>query len=464
MIGIFPKLYDDELVYSWLARYLVYSGYTSAMDAYRDLYDNIKIHPSVELMNNMTKNAREVMERTAPLKELVHKHTLFPEYARFIAPAKRERLLAELDFTRGNWINTIMRPASFGERHLKYCPICVREDRERYGETYWHRQHQIFGIGICVKHGVYLFNSCVVVESKLTRLKAAEIVIGEEKAAVICEDRTIKKLAEYMNEVFLSPEYSNDQIGRYLAERIDARYIRSNGERHMYELYEAYMTFYQSLGKQGLMSQNVMSRLFGGRAGLFGHICQLGLFEGIKPEELLRAEVESGEDNIYKRVAIRTGEPIDKVKLIGEALMEEWKKSRAPFLRKERQKDHLDEEDRLLAPKVRAAAEMIYGIGEARPRKVSLSLVSRELHVDMHKLKRMKKCMEELERYQESQERYWARELVWAVRELERRGEPMNFKRIRNLINLRRENILDSLDELRAIDVEIYAIVKSFLL
>ena len=84
MIGIFPKLYDDELVYSWLARYLVYSGYTSAMDAYRDLYDNIKIHPSVELMNNMTKNAREVMERTAPLKELVLNHTLFPEYARFI--------------------------------------------------------------------------------------------------------------------------------------------------------------------------------------------------------------------------------------------------------------------------------------------------------------------------------------------------------------------------------------------
>ncbi len=463
MIGFFPQIYDDELIYSWLCRYMVWSGYTSATDAYRDLYENIEVHPSIELMNNLTKDAREVMERTVPLKELVLNHTLFPEYARFIAPAKRERLLSELDFTRGNWINTVMRPASFGERHLKYCPICVREDRERYGETYWHRQHQIFGIGICVKHGVHLQDSNVLVNVRLTRLKAAEIVMGDVGEVIECKDHTIKALASYMKGVFLSAEYSYDGIGKALCAHIRERYIRNNGDRKMNELYADYCSFFGSLDTGILMSRNVMTRVFGGRPGLFGYICQMGLFLRVSPQELLSMREDSGNDVIYAQVASLTGEPVDRVRIIGEALLAEWKKAKEPFLRSERQKDHLDKEDQLLAPKLRAAAERIYGMGEVRPRKVSLSLVSRELHVDMHKLKQMKRCMKELERYQESQESYWARELIWAVEELERRGEPVNFKHLRKLTSLRRENIQDSLEELKRMNVNTYRIVKEIM-
>ena len=463
MIGFFPQLYDDELVYSWLARYLVYSGYTSAMDAYRDLYDNPQIHPSVELMNNMTKDAKTIMEHTAPLKELILKHTLFPEYARFIAQTKRERLLEECDFTGGNWINAVMRPASFGERFLKYCPICVREDREIYGETYWHRQHQIFGIGICVKHGVYLHDSKVLVTVRLTRLKAAEIVIDSMDEAVECEDQIIKALASYMTEVFLSPEYSHDKIGKALSVRIGERYIRRNGERKMSELYADYRSFYSSLDDSMLMSLNLMSRIFSSRPGLFGHICQLGLFEGVSPQELLGMKEENGDEGIYGRVAKQTGEPIDIVRRIGEALMEEWKRTKVPFLRTERQKDHLDEEDQRLVPQVKAIVEKIYGQGDDRPRKVSLALVSRTLHVDSHRLKKMTRCIEEMERYHETQTHYWARELIWAVGELERRGEPLNFKHIRNLINLRRENILDSLEELKGLNPSIWALIINIL-
>lgn len=43
------------------------------------------------------------------------------------------------------------------KNNLKYCKECIREDKEKYGEAYWHREHQISGILICDKHNTSLF-------------------------------------------------------------------------------------------------------------------------------------------------------------------------------------------------------------------------------------------------------------------------------------------------------------------
>ena len=463
MIGFFPTPYQDELVYSWLARYFVWSGYTSALDAYRDLYDNPKVRPSVELMNNMTKDAREVMERTGPLKELVQRHTLFPEYARFMDPLRREKLLEECDFTKGNWNNNLMRPTSVGERYLRYCPLCVKEDREEHGETYWHRLHQISGMKVCVKHGVYLCNSSVLLDTKLTRLKAAEIVINETEEAVECKDETVMKLSSFMVQVFLSLEYSHDSIGRYLNDRIDPGYIKGNGERRMEAFYADYKAFYSSFGDTVLMSRNVMARILSGRQGLFAYVCQLALFEGITPEELLHDGSETEDSDIFVRVSKRTGESIDKVRLIGEAILEELKKDSGIRVRSVRQKVSLDKEDERLAPKVASAVSEMYGTGDKRPRKVTVSAVGRAIHIDTHKLNRMKRCMEAMKPYMETQAHYWAREIVWAVRELERRCEPLTLKRMGRLVSLKRREIESCMDELKALDEDRYTIVKSIL-
>ena len=37
-------------------------------------------------------------------------------------------------------------------RSLRYCPICVREDTQTYGEPYWHREHQIGLMPLCPRH------------------------------------------------------------------------------------------------------------------------------------------------------------------------------------------------------------------------------------------------------------------------------------------------------------------------
>ena len=40
--------------------------------------------------------------------------------------------------------------------HLKCCPICQQEDKEKYGYWYYHRAHQMPEVTTCYKHGCKL--------------------------------------------------------------------------------------------------------------------------------------------------------------------------------------------------------------------------------------------------------------------------------------------------------------------
>ncbi len=41
-------------------------------------------------------------------------------------------------------------------RRARYCPICINEDLDLYGISYWHRVHHFHGVDHCVKHNVSL--------------------------------------------------------------------------------------------------------------------------------------------------------------------------------------------------------------------------------------------------------------------------------------------------------------------
>ena len=49
-------------------------------------------------------------------------------------------------------------------------------------------------------------------------------------------------------------------------------------------------------------------------------------------------------------------------------------------------------------------------------------------------------CMALIKSYQESQEQYWAREVVWAVHQVQKDGNILVWRRIRDLTNLRRKD------------------------
>ncbi len=59
------------------------------------------------------------------------------------------------------------------KKFLKFCPACIEEDTQKYGEPYWHRMHQVPGVLVCTIHSAILHDSSIGVESKGIHYHAA---------------------------------------------------------------------------------------------------------------------------------------------------------------------------------------------------------------------------------------------------------------------------------------------------
>lgn len=161
----FSEIYPDELVYSWFGRFAVYSGYINSQ-LLQFLYCKRSDTPIKEFIGNLNTEARECIDNTYPLRELVLKHTMYPQYARFIPLDKRKEALHKLCYENCDIHHLFaVLPRCEKEQYLKYCPVCASEDRQKYAETYWHRKHQIRNMGICPKHKCRLRDSSVPAKS-----------------------------------------------------------------------------------------------------------------------------------------------------------------------------------------------------------------------------------------------------------------------------------------------------------
>ena len=52
------------------------------------------------------------------------------------------------------------------KHYLRYCPECVRSDRNTYGETYWYITPQLPGVYVCPVHAVPLEDSTIMLTNK----------------------------------------------------------------------------------------------------------------------------------------------------------------------------------------------------------------------------------------------------------------------------------------------------------
>lgn len=206
MIAYFPDIYPDELVYSWFCRYYVHSGCLSHKMALQELYCKRSDNPSKEFIGNTNHRAKEQISRMYPMDELVLEHTMYPQYARFIPLEQKREALNRLchDSCDVHHLFAVL-PRVEGEQFLRFCPLCVKEDRENYGETYWHRKHQIRNMGICTRHKCRLMESIVPAKSEqsYTFFPAENYV--EDSVPILESDAEKICFAVFLEAVFDAP-------------------------------------------------------------------------------------------------------------------------------------------------------------------------------------------------------------------------------------------------------------------
>lgn len=154
MLHWFPTPYPDELLYSVLARYHVWSGNTSPKMTVEELFGKRTVRSVWDLPANL--NA--LLSQLGPYwdaDQLINEHTMYPYYAAFLLPKQAKRVKKSMLDSKGSTIHTRIGVSASNVKvktNLWACSDCIKEDIDTYGETYWRRVHQAPGVFVCPKH------------------------------------------------------------------------------------------------------------------------------------------------------------------------------------------------------------------------------------------------------------------------------------------------------------------------
>lgn len=421
MIAYLPELYPDELAYSWFCRYYAHSGYLTHKSALEDILCKRHNNPSKEFLGRLSADMTEAIKRKYTIEDIILKHTMVPQYARFIPLDQKKNAVYHIgyDFCDAHHLFAIL-PRHETDAYLKYCSICANEDRHKYGEAYWHRTHQLRNIQVCDKHGCLLRNSTIPAKSEgdFTLCPAETNIATEDPVMESNKDRYA--FTKYICDVFNSPvDFEKDTpISAVLYNAMKkSRYMKSSGKsRYTKQLADDMQVFYRNIGLPDIASIYQIQRVLLGDRYDFSVVCQIAYFLDMSITELTapkltEKEVSEEQESHY----IKNREIID------------W----AVY-------------DAETAPKLESVAYAIYNgtaNSSGRPERVSEKIIYREMGLPQHRLEILPMCRAVFEKYAESYEENWARRIIWAYKKLSSENKPFYWSDIRALTGVKKSNI-----------------------
>lgn len=444
----YPGFYPDELFYSYLCRCYVRSGFLSYRDMADYLYPRKNIKPDIRFINPLNDIVRKTIGAIKPFSAISREHTMFP-ILRFEDQSVIENTYSLLSSVMD--VNGTIKRIHNGNAVLRYCPCCAQEDRKLYGETYWHRVHQIDRLTICSKHRCYLVDTHIPLSKQATPgFYPAEIIIPDEVSLTLCDNEKLGAFAHYCTTVFLSdiPITAELTVNELLNAALNKEYLSSSGmTKDMNRIQKDFNEYSWSLAIQHSTIPEYLGKLYTGKNRNLIDVCLLAFFEKI-PAELLSDPINWKAmipmNRIYIQVADETGVSYDLVKQIGESVLNRYRSMQKTQRQNRRAEIKYAEMDATLLPRVKQVCKDLYegASVDDRPHKVSIRSVEKALSLTQHRLDRLPQCNAEIIQWQESQAEYWARETVWAVGKIEKAGQILNWRHFRTLTNMRREDFL----------------------
>ena len=341
MMVFFPEMYEDELAYSLFARYHVHAGHLTFRATAEDLFVNKDVIPSTEFIVPLTEEAVKMIARTMPLSEFVEKHTMLPYYTRFLPLERRKKafdLMMAMDRTFYDCLY-IRKNKTEMRKYMRYCPLCAAIDRKKYGETYWHRKHQLTGIDICAEHLCRLEDSPVGIASDSQRftLNHAETVVPYDAAANQEVSAMEVQVARYVQQVFDAPMdfYNEATIGEFLHTKLEKTpYTTARGEVvFARKLFEDILAYYADFPQLTIKAWWYVQKVFCRQNYHTLDICLISYFLKVPISDLLTMQLPDmpihekfdyqimtlhQQGKTYKQIAQIMGISLDAVKSIGE--------------------------------------------------------------------------------------------------------------------------------------------------
>ncbi len=253
-MNFFPVPYPDEVLSSVLARYSIRSGNIKIIHNMEDLFGTRNAIAVMEFPTKLNKLVENMPVGTKYTAEyFIYNHTLFPYYSAFITKERGEQIISSMKTGEGDvYIRAGVITSQISlSQYYRFCPECIKEDFNLYGELYWHRVHQAAGVFVCPRHKVPTYNSRILVRGynrqKFQLPKAENCIVGTEtkysdemmsKLLLLAQDVEVL-LNNYFN--FYPPRHFKN---KYRDKLIEKGYAKLNNMIHQKKLSKDLLEYY----------------------------------------------------------------------------------------------------------------------------------------------------------------------------------------------------------------------------
>lgn len=259
MLGFFPDPYPDELFYSICGRFYDRVQYPDKKQFIKTLFGTSNALAVVDLpayFNTLLSNIPSGHLYT--VDSLINNHTLLPFYSPFHPP---ERITSVRESMRGSYKASateklgLMANSVPSSDVLQFCPLCVEEDKQQFGECYWHRVHQVPGVKVCPKHKIFLESSNIEIHNQQTRHQfiSAEqsVYVTSPRCLDLCSSSNLilleiaRDTSWLLNQSFLVPGLDSFR-NRYLLLLADRELATYQGRIYVSRLLDSFKLRYPS--------------------------------------------------------------------------------------------------------------------------------------------------------------------------------------------------------------------------
>ena len=473
MLGQFPTPYPDELLYSVFARYYVRSGYSNYIFAAEDLFQQRNVRPIFEYFPAIKEDVLLLLTKDMLFNEVVLRHTMYPYHCRFLPQERKELAFDSLITMDNNYHDLILLPKRKTTPTMRYCPLCSNEDRIKYGETYWHRIHQIWELKICPIHHCNLINTAYKLSGKTSPdLISAEIVVTYNEKGTLCEDEKLCALADYVKEIFEFPMVLDKacSVAKVLQRKIDNTEYRSpRGEVcRITLLYNDFAEYYKGI-IDDIPNQWKIHKLLIGQRFDFWEIVLLAFFLGIESSDLQEesktnkfqyevfdnqiAELHS-EGLSYPQIANKMGLSLNTIKNAAYIKAKKAKPRKRRGGKPGRRPLDWESLDREMLPRVKETIAELKN--SEKPQRITVGRVARIVGLKSKQIDKLSLCLDEIQRNCQTQEQFWAEKVLCAWTVLQHQEKVITIKQIRLQTNMSTEQIRRALPELKKINRAVY--------
>lgn len=448
------SLYQDELVYSALSRFYVYSGFINKQ-AMTDFCFGKSIGCNMEYFSPLTPAILHILTAGKNnVDHLIYNHTMLLWYIRFLPAIEQQKIIEQFKM-----YSNIGKLAHYKRtRFLRYCPLCANEDRQKYGETYWHRTAQIPEITICPQHNCCFRETDITMKNNMAiTFYPAEILIPTSLTLQPRDNQDLPfKLSKYIQDIFFFPyKPTSISVGDTLNYALfKAGYITPNGtHHHIKQLISDLNSFYSELSINFTKAR--LTAILSDDNFISYDICLLGYYLNLRPNDLIvgtnTVSIKDISEKFYNNIAELRAQglsyaKISKIVSLSPSGLQRKKTvpEKKEFKKKKRHygdtKYYDKEKDIFYYNQLDNICKKI--LSKKPIERITIKQIADSLDLTMSKLKCFPITFQAAHKRKESTEQYLLRKVLFFFDTYNDSLETITITKIRDTLNISKKNLL----------------------